>query len=219
MGLFNTIARVFTAKAASTAEKIEDSNALELAAQDIRELEKELETSKSNYAQIEASLMKIGRDLAALNAEFESGKTKAKQLKEIGNIDLAQQMANRCLKIKEEVATLEEHKAMFEKNKQQQQDNIDDLTDGIEEAKRDLATMKAQDMVTKSTEAIVKTNTDGIGSVKSRLDRFKEKQQGRLDAAQARLTAEKTSQSLDDRVEAALGATKESKADDFLSTL
>lgn len=101
------------------------------------------------------------------------------------------------------------------KNLELQKTNLDELAETLDEAKRDLETMRTQEMITKSTEAIVSVNHDGVMSASSRFKRFKEMQNDKLTKAQVRLEVEHAPHSLDEKVEAALHS-KDQRGEGFL---
>ena len=217
LGLFKTIGKLFTAKSAEAAQAIEDKNLVSFSEQDVRDLEQELAAAKANYASIKATLMGVERDLVAKQSELGTRKEQAKQLKEQEKLELAQKVAGLCLGILEDVKALEQQVTMLKTSVSQQEHNVGELGEAVDQAKRDLQAMKAQEKVTKSTEALSSVNTSGAQGTLAKFKERREKQQHKLDAAQATLEAD-TAGNVDASVEAALG-TKDAASKNFLDSL
>lgn len=217
MGLINAIRRLVRAKSDEAAEKIEDGNRIAFAQQDIEEMKEELIKARQNFAKMSATLMQIDRDIASRMAELTSRSAQAKALKDKGNLDLARSVAEKCMTLKDEVAALEGQKVMIEKSKEQQEQNVQELSEAVDTASRDLQFMTVQEKVTESTRALSSVDKDGVASTLQRFKDRKQKQQANLDEALAAVESER-SMNLDSRVEEALG-TKSQAADDFLNNL
>ena len=215
MGLLNGLKKLFVAKSNEAEQKIEDANIISFSEQDLRTMTDELAKAKNNYGTLKATQKGIERDKATKEAELSTRITQTKALKEQGKTDLAIQVAEKCVGIKEEIAALEQQRVMITGKVEQQQKNVDIITANIDQAKRDLQFMKAQDQVIKSTESIAQVNTQG--NTLSKFNERKEKMQQKMDKADAILEAE-TSSNLDNKVEEALGL-KNAKAQNLLDSL
>lgn len=215
MGLLNGLKKLFVAKSNEAEQKIEDANIISFSEQDLRTMNEELAKAKNNYGTLKATQKGISRDIELKKSERDTRKTQAKALKEQGKTDLAIQVAEKCVSINDEITALEQQLVMITGKVEQQQKNVDVLTANIDQAKRDLQFMKAQDQVIKSTESIAQVNTQG--NTLSKFNERKEKMQQKMDKADAILEAE-TSSNLDNKVEEALGL-KNAKAQNLLDTL
>lgn len=222
MGLFNGIKKLFIAKSNEAEQAIEDKNIISFSEQDIRTMNEELSKAKSNYGNMKATLSQIERDKASKEAELATRVGQAKALKAQAEADpkkgeLALKVAEQCLSIKEEISALEQQRTMISGKVDQQMKNVETLTESISQAKRDLQFMKAQDQVTKSTEALSSVNTDGVQSTLSKFNERKQKMQHKMDKAEAMVEAE-TANNLDAQIEGALGG-KKAQSQDFLNSL
>jgi phage shock protein A len=222
MGILTGLKKLFVAKSNEAEQAIEDKNIISFSEQDLRVMNEELNKAKGNYGSMKATLMQIERDKASKEAELATRISQAKALKVQSETDPAKgevaiKVAGQCISIKEEIAALTQQQTMFIGKVEQQRKNVETISESISQAKRDLQFMKAQDQVTKSTEALSSVNTDGVQSTLSKFNERKQKMQHKMDTADAMLEAE-TSNNLDAQIESALGG-KKAQSQDFLNSL
>lgn len=222
MGILSGLKKLLVAKSNEAEQAIEDKNIISFSEQDIRTMNEELTKAKTNYGNMKATLAGIERDKASKEAELATRVGQAKALKAQAEADpkkgeLALKVAEQCIAIKEDIAGLEQQRVLISGKVEQQMANVEKLTESISQAKRDLQFMKAQDQVTKSTEALSSVNTDGVQSTLSKFNERKAKMQHRMDKAEAMVEAE-TSTNLDSQIESALGG-KKAQSQDFLDSL
>lgn len=222
MGIISGLKKYFVAKSNEAEQAIEDKNIISFSEQDIRTMTEELNKAKGNYASMKATLLQIERDKASKEAELATRISQAKALKAQSEADptkgeLAVKVAGQCLTIKEEITALTQQQSMFTGKVEQQSKNVEKITESISEAKRALQFMKAQDQVTKSTEALSSVNTEGVQSTLSKFNERKQKMQHKMDTADALIEAD-TSNNLDSQIESALGG-KKAQSLDFLNSL
>lgn len=218
MGLLNGLKKLFVAKSNEAEQAIEDKNIISFSEQDIREMKNELLKAKDNFAKIKATKMQLERDIATKNSELETRKEQARTLKaDPAKLELAQKVASICMQIMSDTEALKQQLTMIETTLAQQEKNVSDLGEAVDQATRDLQFMKAQDQVTKSTEALSSVNVDGASSTLAKFNERKRKQQHKLDTAQAHLEAD-TAGNLDAKIESALD-TKGVASKNFLDSL
>lgn len=218
MGILTGLKKLFIAKSNEAEQAIEDKNIISFSEQDLRVMNEELNKAKGNYGSMKATLLQIERDKASKEAELATRISQAKALNgDPSKSELAIKVATQCISIKEEIAALTQQQTMFTGKVEQQRKNVETISESISQAKRDLQFMKAQDQVTKSTEALSSVNTDGVQSTLSKFNERKQKMQHKMDTADAMLEAE-TSNNLDSQIESALGG-KKAQAQDFLNSL
>ena len=218
MGLFNGLKNLFVAKSNEAEQKIEDANIVAFSEEDIRKMKSELAVAKDNFAKIKATKMQIERDIATKEEELNLRKGQAKDLKaDPAKLELAQKVAEICMKLIAEIDNLKKQLANTEKVLAQQEANVHEYGEAVDEAIRDLQEMKAQEQVTKSTESLATINADGASSVLAKFQERKRKIQNRMDVAQAHHEAD-TAGNLDAQVDAALG-TKQLASKNFLDSL
>lgn len=217
MGLFTTLSNLFRAKKEEAAEAIEDANRTSFADQAVRDIGIELGKARENHAKMEATHRGIARNIAKRKEELETRTTQAKELKAVGNTELALQVAQQVLKIREEIEDMETQLTQIASLRDQQKSNIEELTAAHAEAVRDVQTMKATAQITESTRALSSVDGEGVESALSKLAKYKDRQAADLDLAQARVNA-KNEGNLDSKVEAALGG-RSAAAQSLLDTL
>ena len=178
MGLINGLKNLFIAKSNEAEQKIEDNNIVSFSEEDIRKMKQDLLTAKDNFAKIKATKMQIERDIASKEAELETRKGQARDLKaDPAKMELAEKVAGMCMAIIAEIDGLKKQLVMIETTLAQQESNVTELGEAVDEAIRDLQFMKAQDQVTKSTESLATVNADGVSSTLAKFNERKRKMQ------------------------------------------
>ena len=217
MGLFGAIKTFVVGKSDEAAEAIEDKNRVMFAQQDMKEMEEQLRNSQQNYGKMKAQVMGINRDITAKEDEKEGWIDKAKALKEQGKEDLALQCAQKSVDIGGELDALQSQKKLVEGHLTQQESNVSKLKSAIDQAKRQLQTMKTMEQVSKSTESLLDVNQTGVNNALSKFEARNKKAQLELDEKTAQLESQ-TAGDLDSEVTKALGDNN-AAAKDLLSSL
>ena len=216
MGLISALKTLVKGKSDQAAEAIEDTNRVMFAQQSLKEIEDQLRKAQTNLGSMRASMLGTERESKEKTEELASWTAKAKALKEQGKMDLAVQVAEKCMQIQSEVETLKTQYATYERNAKQQEENVTKLRLSLDKGKRQVQQMKSMEQVTKSTEALLEVNTSGVATAISKFDEQVKKSQAKLDQANAMMESQ-TAGNLDAKVEDALGG--DTKASDFLNTL
>lgn len=215
MGLFKTVGGFLKGKSRELDETIQDANRVLYAENAIKDMEEELSSGVAGLSKIKATLMGIESDLKDKTEEFEKTKEKAKLLKEKGSLDLAGEMAQKCIDIKGAMDSLQTQKDTISKSEKNQEANVNKLRSRIESSKRQMQMVKTNEQTIKSTQSIVSVNLSGSENALSRFDEIQRKQQAEMNEANAMLEIQEGSD-LDSRVEKELG---NSSVNDFLNDL
>jgi len=218
MGLFKTLINLTKVKSAEAAEKIEDTNRVGFAKQDLSDMETQLRESRAGLGRVKAKLMGFERDIKEKNGEIENRTSTVKQLKTAGKIDLAKRNWEIVVDLKDEVGILEASKKQFQGNYDQQKANVEKLEKNLSEAKRSLKMMQTMQDVKNSNEALTSVDTSGSESALSRFERRQKKMQEELDTSTAILEEQNTGSSddLDAQSAKALGTVKGQSEFDLL---
>lgn len=219
MGIFNlfkTGKTLVGGKADQAAQAIEDADPILFAEQDIKKMSDELKVAQSNVAKMKASKMQIERDMKELQDELKTRKEQGSQLKQAGKTAPLTKVVERIGLLMDELAPLESSLKTTKGYLKQHEDNTIKLKSAVDEATRDLRSLKAMAQVTKSTEALAEVSTAGADSALAKFKERKRKQQNRLDEATALMETQNAGDDLDEDIDKALG---NSKQKDILDSL
>lgn len=214
MGLFSifgTLKKKAEIESDKAAQKIEDSDPVGFAENDLKGIKKDLNTAQSNVAKMMAQENDIKDQISDLKSELESRTASGRKLKkqfedgDEGKKALLDKVIAKIRSIKEELEPLEESLAEIQGHRAKHEANVEKLRKGKEDAERDIRSMKAMEQVTKSTEALAEIN---VGNSESKLASFKDrkkKMKMRLNEASALNDIQNSGDNLDAELDAALG--------------
>jgi len=214
MGLLKNLFTWGKARSDEAAEKVENSDPIGFAKQEIQEIEDQKNAARTNVGKMKAQILAIKRELKENQSEYDNTISKAKALKE-SKPELALKLAERAAETKEAIDTNEVSLKTLEGHLEKQQKNFDALEKAVKQANRDLKSMKSMDQVTKSTEALNSVDLEGSESALSKFKGRKERMKMKMDEVEA--IADTKGEDLDAQADAALG--KGSKGADLLASL
>ena len=209
MSLLGRIKNVFVAKSNKVVSDIEDRNAVELGKLDIQNIQKDLNTVVENLGAIKGRIKTLERDTATHKQEVSDLETKAQQLLEAKNEELAGQVCAKIDLIEKEIeaneALLKQQRELLTKHEK----NRDTLQQRLEQAKASQNILATMDEVQKSNEALISINPNSAESAVQKFENRLEKKRAELDKSEATLEVQEESSpdSLDKKVDEALGKT------------
>ena len=209
MSLLGRIKNVFVAKSNKVVSDIEDRNAVELGKLDIQNIQKDLNTVVENLGAIKGRIKTLERDTATHKQEVSDLETKAQQLLEAKNEELAGQVCAKIDLIEKEIeaneALLKQQRELLTKHDK----NRDTLQQRLEQAKASQNILATMDEVQKSNEALISINPNSAESAVQKFENRLEKKRAELDKSEATLEVQEESSpdSLDKKVDEALGKT------------
>ena len=206
MKLIKSLFGLAKAKSEEAAQKIEDSNAVSFAQQDIAKLKEKISEAVRNVGRIKGMVMTLEQDVEKMEKEIADRTESAKQLLNAGKEEIAQKQCAVIERIQNEVDTkksiLEEQRALLS----EQEKNRINLQNLLSESESNLNTLKSMEDVRKSTEALSEVDVDGANSLPARIKERQERARNRLNTAKATRDASRSSEdSLDEETAAALG--------------
>jgi len=210
MGLFKTLIGLGKVKSAEAAEKIEDTNRVGFAKQDLAGMETQLREARAGLGRVKAKLMGFERDIKEKSTEIETRTATVKQLKEANKVTLAKKNWEIVVGLKDEVEVLSASQKQFQGNYTQQKANVEKLESNLSEAKRSLKMMQTMQDVKNSNEALTTVDTSGSESCLSKFEERKKKMQEELDTSTAMLEEQNagSAEDLDAQSAKALGTVK-----------
>jgi len=220
MGLVKTLGGWFHAKDRQTAEKIEDSDPVEFAKNDLEEMNKDLTTVHENIGHVKARIATINDDIKEINDQIANNTTKAKLLIDKGTPDaeaLAKQMCSAVSALNAKLDINKDALAQQEKLLVQQQETEATLEGHIQECTNELSIMKTQKEVTDGNNTLVHVDAGASGSAVEKFHDRRKKLQEQLAMSTAMVEeTQKHSESLDAKADKLLGVDKGSSLFDSL---
>lgn len=207
MKVFGAINKWFKAKDQEAAQKIEDSNIVAFAQQDLEQLRAEYNKAVTNCGNIKARMMSLQDEIKEKSEDIQQRTTDAEKLLELGKEELATKQGAVVEGMEKEVTVLKDALAQQEALYVEQEKNKKELLDKLNECETSLKVMKTMDDVQKSNEALttvdVSSGKSALASFEAREKRMKDK----LNASKAIREEQQngTVKSLDEQTAEALG--------------
>jgi phage shock protein A len=173
MALLKTLGGWFRAKDRVASEKIEDSNIVEFAKNDLEDMEKDYTAVEENIGHIKARISQLNGEIKDINDQISVNTNKATQLvaKKTPEADsLAQQICGAIEALEKKLEINKQALAQQEGLLTQQEEVKNTLEEHMQECKNELEIMKTQKDVTEGNQTLVDVNAHG-----SSVERFKER--------------------------------------------
>lgn len=223
----STWGKIFTAIRGGVNEAAEaavDSQSMRILDQELRDAEQSLRRARSDLAGIMASNKNAVRRLEESRAKEAKDTDSARAAVAAGRTDLAQGLAQRIANIRTEIQRDQEELDRLLPRQQQMLRTIQDTEARINQMKREVENVKANESLLKAQSAIANSQSGintRLGSAVESLERIKKRQEiiaGRIEAG-AELAALENGSDLDRQLrEAGIGGSSQS-ADDVLRQL
>jgi phage shock protein A len=176
MALLKTLGGWFRAKDRQTADKIEQTNIVEFAKNDLEDMDKDYRTVQENIGHVKARIAQLNDDIKEIGDQITSNTAKAELLlTKTGNTDaeaLAQQMCSAVESLEQKLDMNKQALVQQEKLLEQQKTTKATLEQHIQECKNELDLMKTQKEVTDANKTLVHVSSDSSGSS---VEKFKER--------------------------------------------
>lgn len=213
MNIFKRLFRIGQAEMHAAVDKMEDP--ITMTEQGIREMREDLEKALESLAQINALAIRTKNDKAKKQTEAQNYENKAVLLltkAQKGELEMAQaeRLAKEALALKDnlltEVNTLDAQQISHEKSADEIKKNVDILKFNINKWENELRTLRSRVKVSKATKEVNKqmARIDSNSTI-SMLERMKEKVEEEEALAEAYGNIAKSSTSLDDEIDKAIG--------------
>ena len=220
MGFFSRIFKIGQAEAHAVADKLEDP--IKMTEQGIRDLKADLDKSLQALAEVKAAAIRARSDMEAARNTAKSYEAKAVllvQKGEKGEMDqaeadrLAQEALNRWQSADSEAQRHEKEVTLFAQNTNKLDANVMKLRSTINQYENELKTLKARARVSEATKKLNKSmaNIDSSGTI-AMLEKMKDKVAQDEALAEAYGDIALQPNSVDEEINAALGANTESDA-------
>jgi len=212
MGLLKSVGGWFRAKDREAGEKIENSNIVEFARNDLEDMNKDLMTVRENIGHVKARIGQLTGDIKDINDQISNNTSKAEQLLSKGTPEaenLAKQMCSAVETLQQKLQMNKDALAQQEKLLAQQQETKAVLEQHVEECRNELDLMKTQQEVTKGNESLVAVDAGASGSAVEKFKERRRKLQEKLSVSQAMVEeTQEHSQSLSEKADKLLGTDK-----------
>lgn len=175
MALLKTLGGWFRAKDRVASEKIEDTNLVEFAKNDLEDMQKDYTAVQENIGHIKARISQLNGDIKDINDQVSTNTNKATQLIAKATPEAENLAKQICASIEALEAKLKintEAVAQQEKLLAQQEETKDTLESHMQECKNELEIMKTQQDVTNGNQTLVHVNAGSSGSA---VEKFKER--------------------------------------------
>jgi phage shock protein A len=179
--VLNALGGWFKAKDRQTAEKIEESNIVEFAKNDLEHMEGDLKKVQENIGHVKARISQLNDEIKEIKDEITTNTGKASQLLDKGTPQaegLAQQICASVEALQKKLEINQQALTQQEALLDQQQETKTTLEDHLQECKNELEIMKTQKAVTEGNETLVSVSAESSGSS---VEKFKERRKA-LDA-------------------------------------
>ncbi|MBA3520173.1 MAG: PspA/IM30 family protein [Rhizobiales bacterium] len=207
------------------AETAVDAQALRILDQEIRGAEQALRRARSDLAGIMASNKSLYRRIEETRAKEQKDTGSARAAMQANREDLARGLAERIAQARAEIQRDETELGRLAGQQQQMTRAIQDTEIRLQQMRREVETVKANESLLKAQSAIAHSQSgvnSSLGNAMDSLARVRKRQEataGRLEAG-AELAALESGSSLDRALlEAGIGGTGASSADDVLAQL
>jgi phage shock protein A len=175
MALLKTLGGWFRAKDRVASDKIESSNLVEFAKNDLEDMQKDYTAVQENIGHIKARVSQLNGDIKDINDQITTNTNKATQLVAKATPEAENLAKQICASIEALEARLKinsEAVAQQEKLLAQQEDTKTALEDHLQECNNELEIMKTQQDVTSGNQTLVHVNAGSSGSA---VEKFKER--------------------------------------------
>ena len=167
MAILKTLGGWFRAKDREASEKIEQTNVVEFAKNDLEDMEKDLRTVHENIGHVKARIAQLGEEVKDIQEQIDNNTSKAELLLAKGTSEaenLAQQMCTSVESLEQKLEMNKQAFAQQEKLLAQQKTTESSLEQHIQECKNELDLMKTQKEVTDANNSLVHISADSSGS-------------------------------------------------------
>lgn len=212
MALLKTVGGWFRAKDRQASEKIEQTNIVEFAKNDLEDMEKDLRSVHENIGHVKARIAQVNMDIKDIEEQISNNTSKAELLLAKGTPDaesLAQQMCSAVESLDQKLAMNKQALAQQEKLLVQQKATEASLEQHIQECKNELDLMKTQKEVTEANKTLVHVSADSSGSAVEKFKERRKKLQEDLNYSTAMVEeTQEHATSLEDKADRLLGTNK-----------
>ena len=212
MDLLKTLGGWFRARDRQASEKLEQTNIVEFAKNDLEDMNKDLKTVHENIGHIKARIAQYQDDIKELESQIANNTSKAEQLLAKGDPkleELAKQMCTQVESLDQKLAmnkqALEQQEALLIK----QRETETSLEEHIQECTNELELMKTQKEVTDANKSLVNVSADASGSAVDKFKARRRKLQEELRVSSAMVEeTQDHAKTLEEKADAALGIGK-----------
>ncbi|NDW03124.1 PspA/IM30 family protein [Jiella pacifica] len=224
MSVWNKLFTAVKGGVNEAAEGVADTQALRILDQEIRDAENALKRARSDLAGIMASNKSLQRRVHEARDKERKDTESARAAFQAGREDLARGLADRISKTRTEAARDEAELERLSQRQQQMIKAVQDTEQRIQQMRREVENVKANESLIKAQSAIATTHSgvnSKLGSAMDSLERIRKKQemtQGRLEAGEE-LAALESGSDLDRQLLAAGIGGQSQSADDVLAQI
>ncbi|WP_068088162.1 PspA/IM30 family protein [Polycladidibacter stylochi] len=205
MSLWDKLFSAFKGHVHNAADSIQDSNLMVILEQEIREAKKSIGEAKSEKSKMTANRVLKERLIGELAEEIRRRKEAARKAKLVGDEDLAVEIIESILKIKEKILSEQEMADKYIATEKKMDATIRQAQGRIENLKRKMDSSKATEALIRAQKASSTSTLASNGKLASamdsleRLEKRQQEQQAMLDAAEHEARVE-AGTDLEDRI-------------------